>query len=349
MYDGFGVTPDWDEPRPGDILIRQSDINSMELCPARLGQSKLKGFNEFKSEALVFGSTVHNVIEHFLVGIDLDVMDGTEIPLDMLSATTLRSALAVVEEKDDFEIDDVATAEQQATFFDEVRAAFQLWHTQVWLEFFEPELPMVVERRLIAPLGVLSEADLYGVNCLANTDDPGCDKCSCTTCLDEGVHLSDPAFGRAVWLHGTPDLIVPGQAIHDWKTAGRGWTENPAGLTKGSFGVQAPLYLWLWEEETGEQLAEFTFWVYDRTKKVWNGYGTDWYARSILAAKRNAWMWAKQVDAQAFPFTPALYPYGKPQRGWHCSAQYCAAWDICDGKAMISDGADLMAKSPTHW
>ena len=161
------------------------------------------------------------------------------------------------------------------------------------------------------------------------------------------VPLGSLDDGRMVWLQGTPDLWTMG-TVYDWKTTGNPWKENGGGLTRGSFGQQAPLYLHL-VSTLGATATRFVFYVYDRGSGAWASHETVWSPASIGAALANAWEYGKMIGAGAFPYTPASDNYGKYQRGWHCSARYCGAWDICEGKRILADGADMDMKIDSHW
>ena len=332
MQNNFGPTDSHlSRPHPDDLIIRQSTIGSMQLCPARVGLSTLDGFSDRGSEALVFGSTVHNHLEKFLNGHGSDIW-----PIELATRDELRESLTQVEVKDDFLVADVASMASINAMLDEVLTACRQWHATVW-----PELDSLggglAEQEMQVPFGTLPAPNL-------------CYGCYESTCDSQiGDRCDNHPGDRKVWLQGTPDLVVQGHGMFDWKTSGRAWKVDDNGRTKGSFNAQAPLYLWMWKQRTGEMLRDFTFWVYDRRNAAWQDHHTIWNDEQIDAALLNAWQYVLMLDAQAFPFTPTDSPYGKFQRGWHCSAKYCGGWEICPGKAMIDDGADLSARIDATW
>jgi hypothetical protein len=63
-FDGYNtLQKDVEVPNENiDILIRQSTINSMELCPARIGYQDDEGYIKPFSEPLIFGNLVHECI-----------------------------------------------------------------------------------------------------------------------------------------------------------------------------------------------------------------------------------------------------------------------------------------------
>jgi len=150
-------------------------------------------------------------------------------------------------------------------------------------------------------------------------------------------------------LVGTPDLVSPG-TVFDWKVAGRGWSENKDGLTKGSFSPQPPLYLHL-VRSAGLGIApnKFVFFVYDRKKHEWTPFETEWSDIQIEAAVQNAKHAARMIIHDAWQFTPFSTVFGKTQRGWWCSRKYCGAWNICQGKRMISDDTDTEVEYDPRW
>lgn len=323
-FEGLGTIPSWDEPRDTDLLIRQSTISSWRLCPARVGLSTEPGFVDFPNEGRTFGSTVHYHIEavlaHFMAG-----NDDRTFPIQYAQIEALLASADEVAEDNGFTWGGLGvTQDKLVAWLDEVRFAVRSWHENVWLPHFEKDLELVVERTLMSPLGIIHDPD------------------------SDGYHGPCDLQCRGVWLHGTPDLYASG-TLHDWKTAKRGWRTNRDDEHQGQFSPQAPLYLWLWEQETGERIRDFTFWVFNRSSGEWERYDTHWTDDQIEASRHDAWQVARSIDAQAFPFTPAASTFGKYERGWWCSPDYCGAWNICPGKGMMSDGSDLDRRIPTSW
>jgi hypothetical protein len=295
------------------LILRQSTIGSMQLCPARVGLSVVDGFNSTPSEAMFFGSLVHNLIERFLGGyVAGGVTPPSTYPLELLSRSVIGLAIADVCEKDGFDWEDVTRQEQREAIYEEARVATLAWFAQVWSAHLFQSDVLGVEQKLTAPL------------------------------RDEPL-----PSGRQALLQGTPDLWTGGTVI-DWKTSGRAWVVH-ADLTKGHFSPQAPIYFTLIERNGGPKIRRMTFYVYDRSSASWAEHETNWTDEQVEASLENAWQYAKQIDAGAFPYTPFESTFGKYKRGWHCSPKYCGAWDICPGKAMIADDTDLSVRTERSW
>lgn len=156
--------------------------------------------------------------------------------------------------------------------------------------------------------------------------------------------LAELEDGRVIWVQGTPDVGYSDRIL-DWKTAGRGWKENSNGQSKGSFGAQAPTYLWL----DGRGLKTFTFYVYDRSKDEWGEYITQWDSSQLSANLLTIEGIGRAIAAGVVYYTPSSDTFGKVQRGWHCSPKYCGAWEICAGKDMLADGVDLEVPIEYGW
>ena len=137
--------------------------------------------------------------------------------------------------------------------------------------------------------------------------------------------------GREVWAHGTPDVLDV-DLIDDWKTAARGWKESKARATG-----QLSMYIFLAEAARGYSITDGTYWVWDRSKYGWKAHFTTRDAAHVDAYLRHVWQIARAIDADAYSFNPWSSNFGDYKRGWWCSAKYCAAWDVCEGKAINDD------------
>lgn len=139
--------------------------------------------------------------------------------------------------------------------------------------------------------------------------------------------------GRAVWFHGTPDLVdIDNAGIYDWKTSGRAWKETKA------LGLLAPqAYSWLVAETQGVFIPDHFYWVWNRAKQEWVLHKTSRSQEHVDSYLRKVWAIAKSIDAQAFPFRPWSETFGNVSRGWWCSPKYCSAWNICEGKSLPDD------------
>ena len=137
--------------------------------------------------------------------------------------------------------------------------------------------------------------------------------------------------GREVWLHGTPDVLDV-DLIDDWKTAGRGWKGSKADALG-----QLSMYIFLAEATRGFTIEGGTYWVYDRSKQQWVAHVTSRTSAEVDAYLRHIWQMARAIDGEAYTFNPWQSTFGDYKRGWWCSAKYCAAWDVCEGKAVHDD------------
>lgn len=226
-------------------------------------------------------------------------------------ATVLALMDAIAPEQGGFHPNQVASAGQVDLLIDEIQDAYVSWYSTVYEPRIAHETLVAVERKLFLPLGT------------AHHD-------------------------NVVWLQGTPDAVMQA-GVFDWKTGGRSWAVNKEGLSKGSFGPQAPLYLALANHNLGTALQDFTFCVYAVEDRQWQFFPTRWDEHSIEAALLNALMVGRSIGAEAFPYTPFVSEFGKVKRGWHCSPTYCGAWNICPGKRMIEDGYDTEQVATAGW
>ena len=287
---GLGSPIPWDEPKPDDIVYRQSTREALALCGGRvlLGQE-----DRPPSEAMSFGTLVHKMIEMKILGED-----------SMLNIRPfVRKLWTGLLAEEGHDIDVLSPSSLIDKSVEEAIRAVEFWVEDFWLPEGQYLHAIGVEVLRLLPLGVT------------------------------------PA-GNGVWLQGTPDLVVSGNRIIDFKTAGRGWNEG-----KHLVRVQAPLYTYM-EREAGtvETPTAFDFQVFNRQSSTWDldSHSLVVTDRMIDAALEMAWTDALAIEAGALPFQPYGESYGKFKRGWHCSAKYCGAWDKCSVKYLIEDGnADL--------
>ena len=150
--------------------------------------------------------------------------------------------------------------------------------------------------------------------------------------------LFAPLDDTNFWLRGTPDIFwLSGPEAIDWKTAGRGWKAEKAQNI-----LQAPLYTHLIEQNYGLFVAEWTFWVYNRSKKLWEAFPRFVDRQQVECAVQTALQYSRQIVADVFPATPVPYGSFTDKRGWYCSPRFCAAWNICDMKGVLGDGKHLL-------
>lgn len=302
--------PDRDEPDEGDIVTRQSHVGSMELCPGRVGLAKVEGFISTPSYEMARGSLTHSVIEKFLLTYGHAVLD--EWPMEMMMTDTTRRLLEEIATKDEYELSSVSSEERIDEMCNDAITAASDWFEQVWKGEGLENLPLVaIEELVIRPMGTLPD-------------------------------------GRAIWLQGTPDAVYQ-DCIRDWKTSKAGWRVSRSGLTKANFSIQAPLYIWLSEAIVGTLVEEFDYYDYSFADATWTVHPTRWDKRSIESALLSAWEYGKMIAYETYPYTPARSPFGKFERGWFCSPTYCGAWNICPGKARVSDGYNLDQVKDERW
>ena len=288
MFEGFGDTDSVGlAPAEDAIILRQSSVGSMDLCPARQGYLLSGKATQMPSEAMTFGTMIHSFAEWRLEG-NHDVV--TTKHLEEWWDETIDS-----DSDGQFTLQDLLTPTALADKLHEAVQACHEWDTTVF-----PELGLsqdvLIEELLLVPMGVTPS-------------------------------------GREMWLRGTADVVDLGNAhILDWKTAGRGWDPSKAMSTH-----QAQAYSFLVEGATGKLILDFTYWVWNRKSWTWEQHVTERTPSQVDAWIKHAWQRGLQIEAQAFPFTPWDSTFGKFKRGWWCSAKYCAAWDVCEGKSLPDD------------
>jgi hypothetical protein len=155
------------------------------------------------------------------------------------------------------------------------------------------------------------------------------------------LKLGDGVNG-GYYLRGTPDAVF-GNQIMDWKTAGRAWKEG-----KADYSIQASLYMALAKQELDVGIRKFSFWVFDRAKRVWSRIPTDRTVKEINSALQTAYDYAYKLEVRAFTASPVVEEYGKKKRGWYCGVKYCPAWNICPVK-YLDDNTDEKAIAVRSW
>jgi hypothetical protein len=150
------------------------------------------------------------------------------------------------------------------------------------------------------------------------------------------------------WLGGTPDLVVncttkTGEPVVyglDWKTANRGWA---AGKAQAS--PQHKLYSHLLLTNGLPAPTAWSYLVYNRQSKRWDEHPVISTAAAV-AAVLNA------CDGLTFMVTdevPWYTPRGNDgKRGWHCTPEYCGAWELCPGR-FLGDDKDTLHRVGSGW
>lgn len=149
MRDGFGVLPSWDSPRSKDIVIRQSTVESMSLCPARVGYSTHPEFDPTPSEPMVFGSLVHKMIE-------LSILHPNTLQVETLAG--IEGILAEVVADDGYDIYQLTNPDHIHHIVLQAREAFLAWRSDWWVPCGMHRTMMAVEPLRIRPLGMLTKS-----------------------------------------------------------------------------------------------------------------------------------------------------------------------------------------------
>jgi len=126
-------------------------------------------------------------------------------------------------------------------------------------------------------------------------------------------------------LNGTPDLVETDGKLWDWKTAGYGWKPGKAEAT-----IQN-VYRFM-VDSAGYTHRQINYMVWNRKDAKWTiheVFPSDEFLGSVVARIVE---YGKMVAADVYPATPLQYKWGKPERGWYCSEQWCGAWHICPFK-----------------
>jgi len=274
--DGIGS-----EPADDAIIMRQSTVGSMDLCPAREGY-RLQGVRQIPSEAMTFGTMIHSFAEQRLMGLSR-----------VVTADDLESWWVEAVAKDGHDLHDLAAPDVVAAGVQEALQACAAWDKAV-RPHVDREGAGDPEVSMLAPIGTTPR-------------------------------------GREVWLQGTADYVTATR-IFDWKTAGRGWKESKAHSTG-----QASAYTFLAEATGRGLIPDHTYWVWNRQAYTWNHWDTHREPEHVTAWLAHAFMRALEIENGAFPFTPWASTFGDFKRGWWCSAKYCSAWDVCEGKYLNDD------------
>jgi len=152
-------------------------------------------------------------------------------------------------------------------------------------------------------------------------------------------------LGDNIVYQGTPDLVLKGNSIHDFKTAKsmRKWTQDNVDTN-----FQASIYLAAWNSLHSDTLDTFYFHIYDRKKVEWVTYETVRDAKQQYLALQQARDFGRMVKYDALPATPVDENYSSKTRGWYCSPRWCGGWNICTSKYILP-GDDLEQKATRVW
>jgi len=128
-------------------------------------------------------------------------------------------------------------------------------------------------------------------------------------------------------LVGTPDVFTQDHVLWDWKTSGRPWKDG-----KAEASIQIPLYIYLVEQNYDVDIRQGNFFIYNRGSEEWTLHETYPSEEFVDSSLARAIEYGRLMHAGIYPATPLVYKWGKPERGWYCSEQWCPAWKICPYK-----------------
>ncbi len=146
------------------LEIRPSTVGSMMLCPARQMLKDVDGFNRKPSEALVFGTLVHALLESHLRGSVMNPVFGVH---DRLHEIWLADGGT------DHEWRRLVSDEKKMSMADEAAVAYQKWKRNI-LPFLPTSEP-IIERQMRTTIGVHPETneavEMYGTPDVVYPDD----------------------------------------------------------------------------------------------------------------------------------------------------------------------------------
>lgn len=297
------------EPSDEDVFSSQTAVNNALLCGGRLLYKGQEGYNHTPTEAMSFGTMVHGGIEKLLrVGEQCPACNDDGV-LHTMGGDIIGPCPECGEDSTPLTLGYADLEEMWADGLRNERdGSFDLYElaTTERIERSVVEASDAINQwaiDVLPALGLGVDEELY---------------------VEERVtaQLGTLPDGRAVWFGGTADLVRPERdLIIDWKTAGRGWND-----TKAPFTLQATYYSWLYGQ------ANHAYWVWSRRAKDWTLFETSRTQDQIDAALKVAWQIARQQADGTLTANPLEDNYQKIKRGWHCSAKFCGAWDICEFK-----------------
>ncbi len=135
--------------RESDVIVRQSTIGSMNLCPARVGYAEQDGYVEAVSEALVFGTAVHYLCEQHVIN-----PKGQSKIIQPANFNKFMEELLVNEY--DWSIKQIGEKAYK-TFRRKVIDAYRLWVLQVFEYSIKDEDTLAVEEGLWVHIGDIGD------------------------------------------------------------------------------------------------------------------------------------------------------------------------------------------------
>lgn len=147
-------TVHWEKPSQHDVVIHQSMIETMSLCPAKRGLSWQPGYDDTPSEAMFFGTWFHHLVEYWLD------FRRRGMVADLFNKTTAESSIRKLAVKDGFDIDKLTNPWHITKIVDEGLFALSVFVKDVF-----PKIEAIVmhpksrlEQELTMPLGMLNAA-----------------------------------------------------------------------------------------------------------------------------------------------------------------------------------------------
>lgn len=145
-FAGYGEIEELDSPEDDALWIRQSDVSSMDLCPARAGYLRSGQAVQVPSEAMSFGTMMHTYAEHRL----------TEGFGDVIPKSQFEEWWVANVKRDGFDLYELAEPDRIATSLDEALVAAAAWDREVYpnLTYAEATESVLLEEKMEAPLGI---------------------------------------------------------------------------------------------------------------------------------------------------------------------------------------------------
>lgn len=299
-WEGYGVLPEHAEPNENDIIISQSRIKSFMLSPHRVGMRGDEGFREDPSEAMFFGTFVHDLIEQRINGADLVSLTITPWLVERAHHLAHNPPHP---DNDGWELSDYATEAQVVLLVEEARDALVMWDAEFWQVEGKHLNPINVEERVHRALGTLPD-------------------------------------GRVVWVAGTPDFVVRHQGVptgYDWKTAGRGWnfakaatSPQPPVICWLMEPITQTLYMDWHFIVYNRSKRHWERWSLEGEYEITPRY--------VEATMRNAWQWARAIAYEVYPaITQVTAGFSKKPRPWYARPEYDPTWEISPFKYYLDD------------
>lgn len=300
-----------DEQQLPDIRVSPSQLGQAQLCHARNDPiyKSLPGYDDTPTEQASFGRVLHAMIETRLVcGEPASVAFSDPDHRQVVARWVIAQDGA-----DWFDFHQSSARRQQ--WVDEIYEAYLQW--EEWWELGweqwcnDQPFDLWVERHMTMPRTAWSQTE-----------------------------WSEGPFSLPYTIRGTPDLIVPHDEEpigFDWKTAAKGWKEGQQKTDKmDQLSAYTALY---YGDRPVVPAMSWVVGVYNRKAEMWEWYETtrsEGQVSSTLGAMDQVAL-AKSAGAYIPRQTQTVY--GKTERGWWCSAKWCAAWNVCFYKN-IGDGKE---------